>query len=258
MFKKIIFSVIFSQCLLLGVFWAAWDTYYVVEKEKNLCWEFTRWDAVNTNWLPKWWEAVFLDNTLDTEFFSDINCEQWNSATCCKNRGFRYAGVPIWVSYVSDERAWAEFLASKKIINVKSFNPDQYKLEETITRKEVMKVISWIGRFEVNDTCTWIYADVHDDWGCKYIEKALELGYISWNEWFRPNDTLTRSEALKLIFKARGIPKKYETSSWQEDYISSAYYLWYIDEKFSDYNMAATRWWIFSVAAKSYDDFSNE
>ena len=84
MFKKIIFSLIFSQCLLLGVFWATTDTYYVVEKEKNLCWEFTRWDAASPNWLPKWWEAVFLDDALDTEFFSDINCEQWNSQLVVK------------------------------------------------------------------------------------------------------------------------------------------------------------------------------
>jgi len=107
------------------------------------------------------------------------------------------------------------------------------------------------------EECRYIFADVEGDWGCKYIEAALENWYIAWNEWFRPNDTVSKSEALKLIFKARWIEKRYDTRNWQEDYISSAYYLWYIENKPETHTENATRWWIFSALAKSYDDFEN-
>lgn len=211
----------------------------------------------NPNWLPSSWEAVFLTENLHTSFLKNISCETGDVFECCKALNYRYAWVPIWIEYISNERAGAEYLASKWHISVKSFNPHEYKLEEHITRKEIMKIIMNISDVGVADQCREVFADVENDWGCKYIESALDNQYISANEWFRPNDPVTRSEALKLIFKARSIEKKYDTDSWQEDYISSAYYLWYIDQKFLDYNTYATRWWIFSLSARTYNDFKN-
>lgn len=258
MWKKLLFIIICSQFFILGAFWLSEDSYYVVQEEKNLCWVFTKGNAQEPNWLPNGWEAVFLDETKELQFFSTLECQNDSIANCCKKNAYRYAGVPIGTRYVSDERAGAEFLASKGYINVKSFNPDKYNLEATITRKEVMKLISGLWNLELSESCQGIFADVADDWGCKHIEAALLSEYISSNQGFRPNDTLTRSEALKLIFKARGIQKRYETNNWQEDYISSAYYLGYIDQKFSQYNESATRGWFFSVAAKTFKEFSND
>lgn len=63
------------------------------------------------------------------------------------------------------------------------------------------------------------------DWGCKYIESGLQYEFIESNLRFRPQENVTKVEALKLIFQARSIEKKYTTLYWQEDYISSAYYL---------------------------------
>ena len=39
---------------------------------------------------------------------------------------------------------------------------------------------------------------------------------------FRPDDNITKSEAIKLIFKARNIEKKYSTDNWQADYAKTA------------------------------------
>jgi hypothetical protein len=98
-----------------------------------------------------------------------------------------------------------------------------------------------ISEIEISDDCREIFTDVQTDWGCKYIEKALENNYIEGNDLFRPNENVTQTEALKLIFKAKNIEKAYNTDFWQEDYISTAYYKGYIDQKYAHYNQSATR-----------------
>jgi len=96
--------------------------------------------------------------------------------------------------------------------------------------------------------------------GERYISKnrsALDNDFIEWLQGFRPNDRVTKTEALKLIFKAKNIEKSYNTSYWQEDYISTAYYKGYIDEKFKNYNETASRWWIFLTASRTFTEFTN-
>lgn len=149
----------------------------------------------------------------------------------------------------------ANFLADKWFINNNIWSEELYKLSSTITRKEMMKIVMNISWREVSDSCKWDFSDVLNDWGCKYIESALSEWFIAPNEKFRPNDTLTKSEALKLIFKARGVNKFQETDDWQADYMESAYEYRYITEKYKDFNTPWTRWWIFSIAARSYEEF---
>jgi len=236
----------FSQIFLLGVFWNDYVPWVAIESERNLCGEFTRGTALNPNWLPEWW--VIQEENIGDQSIQDY----------CIESDYSYAGVPIWDAFISDERAWAEYLARKSIISSRSTNPSLYSLDANITRKEIMKII--INTSDIKEEleeCRYIFADVEGDWWCKYIEAALLQWYIAWNEWFRPDDYVSISEALKLIFNARWISKRYETGSWQEDYISSAYYLWYTENKENNYTQVATRWWIFSTLAKSYDDFQN-
>jgi len=116
--KKIFFTIFFSQIYFLGVFWLSQWEYYVIQKESNLCWVFTMGNANNPNWLMLWWEAVYLSDDLWTPFLENINCESWYASNCCKDLWYKYAGVPIGQSFVSFERAGAEYLASKKPVLV--------------------------------------------------------------------------------------------------------------------------------------------
>lgn len=257
MIFKLLLVFLSSQILYLGAFALSPVAVYVVNDSENLCWEFTRGNNKNPNWLQSWWKAIENDNNLNLRFLTDINCENTSSETCCKSLWYRYAGIPIGVKNISEERKSAEFLAGKKIIQSQSLSPQDYNLDSYISRKEIMKVIINASDIVVNNSCTEIFQDVENDWGCKYIETAFNNNYISWNEKFRPDSQLTKSEALKLIFKARNIKKVYTTNSWQEDYISTALYLWYIDVKYSDFNESANRWWIFSVLSKTYPEFKN-
>ncbi len=251
-FKKILLVFFFSQIFCLWVFWEEEnEVYFVVESSSNLCWEFIKWTAEKNNWLPNWYEAVFLNDEINTKFVTNLSCQSWNISACCKELWYRYAWISIGQKDISEERSATEYLARKNIIMTHSFDPANYMLDSSITRKELMKIIMKISKEKVREECREIFTDVKNDWGCKYIESALEFWYIAWNQKFRPNDFVTKSEAIKLILQAQNIKKRYQTTSWQQDYISTAYYLWFIDQKFNSYNEFASRWYIFSTVSRS-------
>ncbi len=252
MLSKIITWFIFSQIFFLGVFALPEDTYIVLEKNENLCWEFMKWTSEKPNWLSSWWEALFLNEKLYESSFQKLDCAGDDVWKCCKALWYRFAGVPIWVSNISEERSAAESLARRWYIEKNSFSPDKYNLEANISRKELMKIIMWVSWATINDFCREIFTDVKNDWGCKYIETALDEWFIEWNQAFRPEAFVTKTEALKLIFKARDITKRYNTGYWQQDYVSTAYYLGYIDEKFSNFNTYITRGEIFQIIDRTY------
>ncbi|NUJ97847.1 S-layer homology domain-containing protein [Candidatus Gracilibacteria bacterium] len=159
-------------------------------------------------------------------------------------------------AFSGSEGVAANFLAGKGYITNNSTNVSAYRLDDGITRKEFMKIVAKINGATVAEKCEKKFSDVDaGDWGCKYIEWALSKGFVAKNTSFRPNDSITITEALKLIFKARNIEKKYNTSSWQADYINSAYDLGMIGEKYSNYTSLATRGWIFFVSSKTFSDF---
>jgi hypothetical protein len=42
-----------------------------------------------------------------------------------------------------------------------------------------MKIVMNISGKKIQTDCKEIFADVDDDWACKYIESALEYGFIT-------------------------------------------------------------------------------
>ena len=248
----ILIVLILSQVLYLGVF-ANDEGFIVIRKSDMMCGRFVPWDTVSPNWLPNWWQAVGVEPSIAQLFWRSSNCASSSLATCCRQAWYRYAGVPIWERSISEERKAAEFLASRQIIERRNLAPDMYRLDDTITRKEMMKIVSLTASLP-SVSCRRSFADVIDDWGCPYIEAALARWFIAHNELFRPDDTISQAEVLKLILQARDIGRRFESESWQRDYASTALYLWLTDTRVSEYNTPATRWWIFQVLARSYGD----
>lgn len=159
----------------------------------------------------------------------------------------------------------ANFLAKTQIINDYSWSTDQYRINDNISRKEVMKIIinsyEWY-KWDIKGVykCSWKYKDVVDDWGCKYIEKSLNEGIIEKWENFRPDDSITISETLKLIFKIKKTNKTYNSWDWWKDYIDTAYDLWWIYDKNIDWTVEAKRWFIFLTLANAgyyFEDHKN-
>jgi len=125
--------------------------------------------------------------------------------------------VSFGTSFASNikEIDWAKFLGELWIIK-KQNNDFLYRLNSTITRKETMKIISKLSWENVEDKCDGIFSDVDkNDWGCKYIEFAYKKNLIAKNNNFRPNDLITKTEAIKLVLKTKNIDKTVNTGNWQ-------------------------------------------
>lgn len=136
----------------------------------------------------------------------------------------------------------ANRLAALGVIVDNTANPSAYNLDGSITRREMLKVMMNLSDVEVTDTCEGKFADLpSSDWGCKYAEAALNAGFIAANTNFRPNDLVSKSEALKMVMQAKGIAKKEGVSSWQEAYAQAAVEAGVIETAFTDYTTVAKR-----------------
>jgi hypothetical protein len=71
----------------------------------------------------------------------------------------------------SDEDSAAYILVMKGII---SSNSSSFRLNDTITRKEMIKIVAKVAGGEVSEKCEGKFSDVASDWSCKYIEWALK------------------------------------------------------------------------------------
>ena len=69
-------------------------------------------------------------------------------------------------SYTKEESRAAEFLGYKEIITIKE-NDKEYKLNNEISRQEMLKIMIIISGIEVENKCQWKFDDV-SDWSCKY------------------------------------------------------------------------------------------
>lgn len=131
---------------------------------------------------------------------------------------------------------------------------DAYRLQDTITRREMLKIMINISGKDFSDICEGRFLDMNtNDWGCKYAEAALGYWFIAENNTFRPNDSVTKIEALKMIMQAVWIPRD-EADDWRDWYISKAISQWILGANFSDYNTASQRGWIFVAGSKTYED----
>ena len=154
----------------------------------------------------------------------------------------------LWFAYTQEELDGANFMGWNGYIVDYSSTPEKYRLSDSITRREMMKIIAnmWSPALA---SCKWIFWDVKEwDWGCKYIEWARNFWIVAWNTNFRPNDNISKAEALKMLLNIKWIKKTSDTGNWQADYVQTAYDNKWYDSLWSDYTSAATRGWIFMSA----------
>jgi len=153
----------------------------------------------------------------------------------------------------NNEYTASEFLAEKWVIQIQTILSD-YNIEQTITRREMLKVMMNMSWDEVVDTCTGKFTDmISSDWWCKYAEAALGKWYIAANTTFRPDDNVSKIEAMKFIMQAKSIERD-EADDWRVGYITKAVSEWLLDSSFSDYNTSSQRGWIFVTGSKTYTD----
>lgn len=160
--------------------------------------------------------------------------------------------------YTPYDLSSANKLAEMQIIEFQK-SASNYRLDDTISRREFMKVITKTAWFKVTETCDGKFQDVGTwDWWCKYIEIALKNSYIASNNLFRPSDEITKAESMKLILKARWFTRMEVSWDWREDDMISAHSLWIIDKRYDDFNTYVTRAWIFRLLVTKPGYFTHE
>jgi hypothetical protein len=66
------------------------------------------------------------------------------------------------------------------------------------------KVTMKLSETTVEDMCSGKFSDLTSaDWACKYAEAGLAQGFFAANPTFRPMDSVTKIEALKMVMQAR-------------------------------------------------------
>lgn len=105
---------------------------------------------------------------------------------------------------------YAEALADAGIIT-KSSTEVGYRLADNALRQEVAGMMMALNKatYPADFACAGKFVDVSatkpNSWACKVVETALSGGLIATNSSFRPEDNITRSEALAMILKGQGI-----------------------------------------------------
>ena len=158
------------------------------------------------------------------------------------------AGVSA--AYTSLEAA--NKLATLGVIVDQSANPADYRLGDTISRREMAKVTMNLSGSDVTDSCQGSFSDLpSSDWGCKYAEAGLSEGFFAANSNFRADANISKWEALKNVMKARNIEKGTD-ADFRKAYVDAAVEAGVADS-FSDYDTAATRGQIFIWAVEAVD-----
>ena len=121
---------------------------------------------------------------------------------------FSLSGV---LAYTKADVEFATFLADGNFIVRQSSNTD-YRFQDTITRAEVIGIALKMKGIELpsNYTCKNYYSDVSynstNNWICRAVELAADNGIITrYNSRARPQESISRSEALAIIMNAGGM-----------------------------------------------------
>jgi PKD repeat protein len=146
----------------------------------------------------------------------------------------------VSTSYLTVYLHWAsEYMETLKDNGViRGYTGGDLQPDQAITRAELLKMAMEAADLSISGhTFEGIFSDVKStDWFDAYAEKGYGYGIVSGysDGTFRPNDSVTRAEATKIILEAFEVDfQRYgadlfpdvDQGSWYEDYIGTAYTL---------------------------------
>lgn len=159
----------------------------------------------------------------------------------------------------SSDQYYTKRLSDLGIINKKEKLLD-YNLAYNVLRQEIAAVALWLANVKKKTVCDDIFNDVSsnlpNNWACYTVEALAEKWVIAKNEKFRPEDEISKAESIWMIVTAVYWNEySFDSSkwwSWQSQVVDFASNKWIV-ENFWDYNMPATRWFVFRVATNALD-----
>lgn len=151
----------------------------------------------------------------------------------------------LWPKFLDIANSWAKWyisiLAEKWVV---SWNWGYFYPDLNTTRAEFLKIaLKAFGHdYSDVDTSNLTYVDINkDSWQAKVAMKAVSKWFIStFNDRFRPNDSITRIEALKILLNAAWIDTMetdYTTFTdvnvwWMKKYVEKSKALWIVNGQF--------------------------
>jgi len=148
----------------------------------------------------------------------------------------------------------ANSLAEQGIINNHVNDPENYNLNDNVLRQEIAAVARWVAGLPKKGRCDNEFKDLTDTkpntWACRNVEVLVDNDLIAKNDYFRPEDKITKSETIAMLIKSIWFDYNYDPSSdknWQQQIVEYAASKGVV-ELFTDYNTDATRGWVFQVA----------
>lgn len=179
-------------------------------------------------------EETTQENNVD--LVVDTNETTWE-VTITKDDGSKVSLSDINSTFA---KTYIARLASEWIINW--YSDWTFKPENNASRAEYLKIV--LGAMKIDyssvDGSKVTFSDVDkNSWVAKVVVKASELGLIDTkNSKFRPNDSITRAESMKMLLNAASIETTtvsvssfadVSTSSWESKYVETAKNMWIID-----------------------------
>lgn len=178
---------------------------------------------------------------------------------------FLFLASPLVLAYSAWNVDVANYLAAKAIITDQSADVAKYRLDDTILRQEVIGMARKIAGANVqvdSYACRGYFQDTnfpfgHEDaWVCASVEWAADVGIVTRaNQRFRPQDRITRAEALAILMQAAGITITKNVSISQDDRPINLVYSYRIPQWQIDLIESAHAWQLVDVYADaSYPD----
>lgn len=118
------------------------------------------------------------------------------------------------------------YLQSNNVLQ--GFSDGTFRPENKVTRSEFLKIIIEGSNIPLDITANTSFIDVnHSLWDGPYIKKAYSAGWINGYEdnTFRPTQTITKSEALKVLAKAQNW--QISTTLTEKPYFDTELGIWY-------------------------------
>lgn len=220
-------------------------------------------EEVDDNYTLKSCEDIYWSNSKEN-YNNKCICKDWyiwdtNGTECIEDEleetleNKVYYIPQIINTSNNDYYTSAIYLADLWIINKKS-TEYEYNLNDFVLRQEISAVTLWVAWLKKKNNCDNLFSDVKisnlNNWACYSIEALLDAWIIANNNYFKPESKISKAEAVWMMIKARFWDiYKYDISnsdSWQKQVVDYAVSKWIVTN-FSDYDSAATRWFVFNV-----------
>jgi hypothetical protein len=160
-------------------------------------------------------------------------------------------------AYSTAQLEAANDLAAKGIINAQA-DAAGYNLDQNVLRQEIAAVARGVAGLEKTTVAEGIYSDVTatspNNWAVYSVEALAKADLIAKNDTFRPEDKISKAEAIGMVVKAAfGDAYAYDAAkgtSWQEQVVAFAVENG-VASNFTNYDTAATRGFVFDAGSSA-------